>query len=260
MRTAARELHDRRTAQAETLVVVPPPDQLPPHAPGVEIGNRRTFLREHDPAAVPEGQAGDLPQSRTYSEHLGLQGAREVGRCCLPFPPDDHVDARFLGEDALRMVGGVNALVNRDHRGVLGLDGPEHAGAGEMGRRRARVTRHHGVGPPSPDLLHDRPDSQPPALRVEQPDVMAGIEQGTPDYKQPERNLVADPEVRSDGLVRGVDQEDLHAFTPVRSGRRTTWQRTGREFVSRTGPGRMSRRCRGGRGPMEGGCRSAPTL
>ena len=74
MRTAARELHDRRTAQAETLIVVPPPDQLPPHAPGVEIGNRRTFLREHDKAAVTEGQAGDLPQSRTYSEHIGLQG------------------------------------------------------------------------------------------------------------------------------------------------------------------------------------------
>jgi len=39
---------------------------------------------------------------------------------------------------------------------------------------------------------------------VEQPDVMAGIEKGTRDHQQPERDPVAFPEVLCDGLVGGV--------------------------------------------------------
>ncbi len=38
---------------------------------------------------------------------------------------------------------------------------------------------------------------------VEQPDVMAGIEKGTRDHQQPERDPVAFPEVLCDGLVGG---------------------------------------------------------
>ena len=79
-----------------------------------------------------------------------------------------------------------------------------------VGGGRPGVPGHHHVRSPPPDLAHDRLQAQAAAFRVQQPHVMTGVDQGTADHEQPERDLVTHPEVRGDGLVRRVDEEDLH--------------------------------------------------
>jgi hypothetical protein len=79
------------------------------------------------------------------------------------------------------------------------------------GTRRAGVTGHHHVWPPAHDLAHDPGETQPTALRVEQPDLMTGVDQGSADHQQAKRHLVPHAEVRGDRPIGRVDQENLHA-------------------------------------------------
>ena len=237
---APRELHDRRPPHPEAAVVVPALDQFPADPPPVEVRDRRSGVGDDDLLAVPEGEAGDPTQVPLRLEPAGFQRPDEFERGRLPLAPDDEVDRRLLGEDAPGVVGRVDAPVDRDHAGAGRLDRPEHADAGRVGGGRPGVTGHHHVRSPSPDLVHDRLQAQAAAFRVQEPHLMTGVDEGTADHQQPERDLVTHPEVRGDGLVRGVDEEDFHRIRsglgggPPRRGRSS-----GRNSPSRS-PGRAS--------------------
>jgi hypothetical protein len=69
---------------------------------------------------------------------------------------------------------------------------------------------HDHVRPPPPDLVHDLLQAEAAAFRIQQPHLVTGVDERAADHEQPERSLVAHPEDRGDGLVRGVDEEDLH--------------------------------------------------
>ena len=110
------------------------------------------------------------------------------------------------------MVGRVDAPIDGDHSGAAILDRPEHPDAGGVGGRRSGVPGHDHIRVPSPDLAHDRPEARPAAFRIQQPHLMTGVEQGAADHQEPERDLMTYPDVGGDRLVRGVDEEDFHAF------------------------------------------------
>src|SRR5690348_6643753 len=68
MRTAARELDDRRTAHAETLLAVPVGDQLPADTMRIECLADHPRRRQLRHAANPRGDAGDRDRVATLRQ------------------------------------------------------------------------------------------------------------------------------------------------------------------------------------------------
>jgi hypothetical protein len=61
-----------------------------------------------------------------------------------------------------------------------------------------------------PDAFDDRCLRQAPGFGVQQPDLVASIDQRAADHQQAEGDLMACAEVGGERLVRRVDQQDLH--------------------------------------------------
>ncbi len=181
---------------------------------GVDANNWRSIARDDHFFAVPEGESRDLPQVPFRGMTAGLQRPDEFERGRLPLTTDDHVHRSLVGEDASGVVGRVDAAIDGDHGWAAGLDRPEHADASRMGGCRSSMTGHDYVRTPSPDLVPDFPEAQAAAFGVLQPHLMTGVDEGTADHEQPERDLVAHPVVRGDGLIRGIDEENLHEPAP----------------------------------------------
>jgi hypothetical protein len=92
------------------------------------------------------------------------------------------------------------------------LDRAQHFHRDRVRRRRAGVARHDHVGCRGGDFLHDTRNRKTAGLCVEQAHIVSRIQQAPTDHEQPEGDLMTDPEVRRDGLVRGIDQQDAHGL------------------------------------------------
>lgn len=90
------------------------------------------------------------------------------------------------------MIGGIDTAIDGCDRKTGALGRTQRFDTGRVGWSRFRMTRHHEVGAEYSDTALDLLRRQVMSLRVEQANLMTGVDQRPADAQEPEGDLMAD--------------------------------------------------------------------